>query len=122
MADKEEPPIKRARTQNEPILKFRNYLPKTEALSKKRLPAKPAPSVVIEEKVEANMKREIQSKKSGSMNIAPTKANADLKRDIEKKLKKLARRTQRAIRELIKERLESENEDDTVGSEAHQID
>jgi len=77
---------------------------------------------VIEEKVEANMKREIQSKKSGSMNIAPTKANADLKRDIEKKLKKLARRTQRAIRELIKERLESENEDDTVGSEAHQID
>ena len=77
---------------------------------------------MIEEKVEANMKREIQSKKSGSMNIAPTKANADLKRDIEKKLKKLARRTQRAIRELIKERLESENEDDTVGSEAHQID
>ena len=37
-----------------------------------------------------------------TLNLAPQKPDADLKRDVEKKLRKLARRTQRAIRELIR--------------------
>ena len=40
--------------------------------------------------------------------IAPKKINWDLKRDIEDKLAKLERRTQRAIVEMLKERLETE--------------
>lgn len=39
------------------------------------------------------------------LNIAPKKVNWDLKRDVEKKLEKLNRRTQRAIVEIIRERL-----------------
>lgn len=39
------------------------------------------------------------------LNIAPKKANWDLKRDVEKKLDKLNRRTQRAIVEIIRERM-----------------
>jgi coiled-coil domain-containing protein 12 len=35
------------------------------------------------------------------VNVAPKKANWDLKRDVEKKLEKLERRTQRAILEIM---------------------
>lgn len=35
------------------------------------------------------------------VNVAPKKANWDLKRDVEKKLAKLERRTQRAILEIM---------------------
>ncbi|KAF5303135.1 hypothetical protein FQR65_LT19028 [Abscondita terminalis] len=38
-------------------------------------------------------------------NLAPRKPDWDLKRDVAKKLEKLERRTQRAIAELIRERL-----------------
>jgi coiled-coil domain-containing protein 12 len=37
------------------------------------------------------------------VNVAPKKANWDLKRDIEKRLEKLERRTQRAIVEIMQE-------------------
>lgn len=43
--------------------------------------------------------------------MAPKKLNWDLKRDIESKLAKLERRTQRAIVELLKERLSKEAEE-----------
>ena len=39
---------------------------------------------------------------------APKKINWDLKRDIQDKLKKLEKRTQKAIVEMLKERLEKE--------------
>jgi len=37
------------------------------------------------------------------LNVAPKKANWDLKRDVEKKLEKLERRTQRAILEIMQQ-------------------
>lgn len=40
-------------------------------------------------------------------NLAPRKPDWDLKRDVSKKLERLDRRTQRAIAELIRERLQS---------------
>lgn len=40
--------------------------------------------------------------------LAPRKPDWDLKRDIEKRMLKLERRTQRAIAELIRERLKGE--------------
>ncbi len=42
-------------------------------------------------------------------NLAPRKPDWDLKRDIAPKLEKLERRTQRAIAELIRERLQEED-------------
>ena len=45
---------------------------------------------------------------SNVTHIAPKKVNADLKRDIQSKMDKLERRTQRAIVELLRERLEKE--------------
>ena len=43
--------------------------------------------------------------------LAPRKPDWDLKRDVAKKLEKLERRTQKAITELIWERLKQGNED-----------
>lgn len=43
--------------------------------------------------------------------LAPRKPDWDLKRDVSKKLEKLERRTQKAIAELIWERLKHGNED-----------
>ena len=43
------------------------------------------------------------------VNLAPRKPDWDLKRDIAPKLEKLERRTQRAIAELIRERLADED-------------
>ena len=47
--------------------------------------------------------------------LAPQKVNADLKRDIKGKLDRLERRTQRALVELLKERLEKEAEEEDDG-------
>ncbi|KAL5509377.1 hypothetical protein EMCRGX_G004741 [Ephydatia muelleri] len=44
-------------------------------------------------------------------NLAPRKIDWDLKRDIAKKLEKLERRTQRAIVELIRDRLKEDSND-----------
>lgn len=44
--------------------------------------------------------------------LAPRKPDWDLKRDVAKKLEKLERRTQKAIAELIWERLKQGNDDD----------
>ena len=52
------------------------------------------------------------------LNIAPKKVDWDLKRDVEKRLKKLQRRTQRAIVELIRKRVEQEAREDEGGGEA----
>ena len=43
------------------------------------------------------------------MNLAPRKPDWDLKRDISKKLDKLEKRTARAIGEIIRERLKTED-------------
>lgn len=43
------------------------------------------------------------------MSLAPRKPDWDLKRDVAPKLEKLERRTQRAIAELIRERLKQED-------------
>lgn len=41
-------------------------------------------------------------------NLQPKKPNWDLKRDVEKKMEKLDKRTQRAIYEIIRQRLEGD--------------
>jgi len=89
---------------------FRNYQPKDEALQEGVLPA--AEPGEVKEKV----REELQVQDEGLVveeldftNLAPRKPDWDLKRDIAKKLAKLERRTQRAIAELIRDRLKEED-------------
>ena len=49
--------------------------------------------------------------------MAPKKINWDLKRDIQDKIAKLERRTQKAIVELLKERLEKEASEQVSGDD-----
>ena len=52
-------------------------------------------------------------------NLAPRKPDWDLKRDIAPKLEKLERRTQRAIAELIRQRLQEEDLANAVSAGAN---
>lgn len=47
-------------------------------------------------------------------NLAPRKPDWDLKRDVSKKLEKLEKRTQRAIAELIRDRLKNNQQDSNM--------
>lgn len=47
-------------------------------------------------------------------NLAPRKVDFDLKRAISKKLQKLDKRTQKAISELIRERLKSQDDENNL--------
>ncbi|XP_045153636.1 coiled-coil domain-containing protein 12 [Echinops telfairi] len=69
-------------------LRLRNYVPEDEDLKRRRVP--PA--------------------KPDLANLAPRKPDWDLKRDVAKKLEKLEKRTQRAIAELIRERLKGQED------------
>ncbi|KAE8288732.1 Coiled-coil domain-containing protein 12 [Larimichthys crocea] len=115
-------------------LKLRNYTPEDEELKERQVPkAKPAsgtwsatrqalddkyPLFAVEDKVRdqleaANPEPIIEEVDLAS--LAPRKPDWDLKRDVAKKLEKLERRTQRAIAELIRDRLRG-SEDELAGA------
>jgi len=95
-----------------PKPKFRSYKPEDEKLNEHVLPnAKPGD-------VETEVKDQLDAAKSQVVidelditNLAPRKPDWDLKRDVAKKLEKLERRTQKAIAELIRERLKERQAD-----------
>lgn len=91
---------------------FRSYRPQDETLKESSLPTvKPADvTEKVKEHLEATKIKDVVDEVD-LMNIAPRKPDWDLKRDIAKKLEKLERRTQRAIAELIRERLQTSNQD-----------
>ncbi|NP_001158518.1 Coiled-coil domain-containing protein 12 [Oncorhynchus mykiss] len=93
-------------------LKLRNYTPEDEELKERQVPkAKP---VSVEEKVKEQLdaaKPESVIKEVDLANLAPRKPDWDLKRDVAKKLEKLERRTQKAIAELIRDRLKGSEEE-----------
>lgn len=91
---------------------FRNYKPETEETSTniidqavKSLPEVPE----IDDQLE-KMKTPLEIADIDISNLAPRKIDWDLKRDIAKKLEKLERRTQRAIVELIRDRLTTKDD------------
>ncbi|KAM9308861.1 coiled-coil domain-containing protein 12 [Gastrophryne carolinensis] len=92
-------------------LKLRNYTPQDDSLKVRQVPqAKP---VSVEEKVQEQLeaaKPEPIIEEVDLTNLAPRKPDWDLKRDVAKKLEKLEKRTQRAIAELIRERLKGQEE------------
>merc|ERR1712168_867963 len=92
---------------------FRSYKPKDENLQEAIMdPAKPGS---VDDKVQDQMeagKSENLLSEVDLTSLAPRKPDWDLKRDSAKKLEKLERRTQRAIAELIRERLKEGGEKD----------
>ncbi|XP_015669789.1 coiled-coil domain-containing protein 12, partial [Protobothrops mucrosquamatus] len=93
-------------------LKLRNYIPEDVELKERVVPnAKPAS---VEDKVKEQLeaaKPELIIEEVDLANLAPRKPDWDLKRDVAKKLEKLEKRTQRAIAELIRERLRGQEEE-----------
>ncbi|XP_018320570.1 coiled-coil domain-containing protein 12-like [Agrilus planipennis] len=97
---------------NLPKPKFRSYKPQDEELQKNALP------LIVPDSVEDEIKEQLQSSNAKVVidelditSLAPRKPDWDLKRDVAKKLEKLERRTQKAIAELIRERLKKRQAD-----------
>uniref|UniRef100_A0A1B6CSQ9 Cwf18 pre-mRNA splicing factor n=1 Tax=Clastoptera arizonana TaxID=38151 RepID=A0A1B6CSQ9_9HEMI len=97
---------------NLPKPKFRSYMPVDDNLKENILPAAQPGNVEneIKDQLEAANKKVVIEELDLS-NLAPRKPDWDLKRDVAKKLERLERRTQRAIAELIRDRLKSGQED-----------
>ncbi|KAL1132583.1 hypothetical protein AAG570_010535 [Ranatra chinensis] len=95
-----------------PKPKFRSYQPVDECLKEAVIPvAKPGDvEQEVKEQLEAAHVR-VVIEDLDLTSLAPRKPDWDLKRDVTKKLERLEKRTQRAIADLIRERLKSGNDD-----------
>eukprot|EP00698_Gefionella_okellyi_P013959 TRINITY_DN3856_c0_g1_i1.p1 TRINITY_DN3856_c0_g1~~TRINITY_DN3856_c0_g1_i1.p1 ORF type:complete len:109 (+),score=27.40 TRINITY_DN3856_c0_g1_i1:71-397(+) len=87
------------------VLRFRSYIPKDEKLKEKCM--KDDEDIPTSKKVLAEVATFFQeqvlkaeAEADSLLSLAPKKPNWDLKRDVEKKLAKLEKKTQRAIIEL----------------------
>ncbi|KAI8985392.1 cwf18 pre-mRNA splicing factor-domain-containing protein, partial [Pilobolus umbonatus] len=99
----------------ERTLRFRNYTPQDEKLKEHAQISTPDD---IKDNIESETKNftkealaqaaEKEKEEVDLFNLAPKKPNWDLKRDVEKKLDKLERQTQRAIYQIIRTRLEAD--------------
>jgi coiled-coil domain-containing protein 12 len=93
-----------------PLPSFRSYKPADESLKDLALPE---PEIEeITDKVKDDLDNEDKGVVMESLdftNLAPKKPDWDLKRDIAPKLERLEKRTQKAIAELIRERLKKED-------------
>ncbi|KAL7288951.1 coiled-coil domain-containing protein 12 [Trichogramma pretiosum] len=94
-----------------PAPKFRSYKPLDESLKEKSLgDAKPGDAEAeVKDQLDAATQRPVIEELDIN-NLAPRKLDWDLKRDVSKKLEKLQRRTQKAIAELILERLRAQKD------------
>ncbi|XP_042382247.1 coiled-coil domain-containing protein 12-like [Zingiber officinale] len=83
-----------------PSMKFRNYLPHDKQLQEGKLT--PVVLLKFEDPIVAAPLAP-EKIEDPFLNIAPKKPNWDLRRDVQKKLDKLEKRTQKALYELAKE-------------------
>ncbi|KAL1677377.1 mRNA splicing factor [Schizophyllum commune] len=114
--------------EDEPILKHRNFDPESRQAKKRATKADADGDAVMEDTVEKSVAglaerivaedEERRAQELDVFNIAPKRANWDLKRDMEKKVARLERRTQEAIHTLIRQRLAAQKgqSDDIVGA------
>ncbi|XP_041971255.1 coiled-coil domain-containing protein 12 [Aricia agestis] len=95
-----------------PKPKFRSYKPQDESLQEVKLADAEPPAVdeQVKDLLEAG-KEKVVLQDLDISSLAPRKPDWDLKRDVAKKLEKLERRTQKAIAELIWERLKHGTEE-----------
>ncbi|CAH0546730.1 unnamed protein product [Brassicogethes aeneus] len=95
-----------------PKPKFRSYKPVDEALNEHLLPNIMPGDVGLQVKDQLeSAKSEIVIDQLDVTTLAPRKPDWDLKRDLAKKMAKLERQTQKAIAELIRDRLKQGHED-----------
>ncbi|CAG9795071.1 unnamed protein product [Diatraea saccharalis] len=95
-----------------PKPRFRSYKPQDEQLQEAKL--EEAQPTLVEDEVKDLLeasKEKVVLQDLDISSLAPRKPDWDLKRDVAKKLEKLERRTQKAIAELIWERLKHGGED-----------
>mmetsp|Transcript_66596 Transcript_66596/g.158847 ORF Transcript_66596/g.158847 Transcript_66596/m.158847 type:complete len:143 (-) Transcript_66596:95-523(-) len=93
-----------APAEDAPKLKFRNYTPKTEDFKEGHMENT---KITVEEELK---KKAEQVMAEVSLDVAPKKANWDLKRDVLKKLEKLERKTQASIVDLIRAKVAESGE------------
>merc|ERR1719321_1642895 len=86
-------------------LKFRNYVPRTAELKELVLPA--VSTTELETSIDKEIEEAIETAENEDavMAIAPKKPNWDLKREVERKMVVLNARTDRAIVQLIRQRI-----------------
>ena len=89
-----------------PVLRFRNYNPRSEELQGLGIEKPAIPTV--EEQVDTAQVLHDDATQEPLLNLAPKRANWDLKRDIEPQLKRLRTATDRAIVQLIAARVAAE--------------
>ncbi|KAK8799202.1 pre-mRNA splicing factor protein [Blastocystis sp. subtype 4] len=90
-------------------VRFRNYIPKDDGLKEKM------DNVVVDEKpldYESDLKASsAMPGRNDEINLAPKKPNWDLKRGIEHKMEMLEKETQKAMIQMLKEKIEAEESD-----------
>lgn len=90
-----------AQPTEEPVLKFRNYVPRDDKIDHEKVEAAQPPKFE-EPKPEADIVA-ASTDAEVLMNVAPKKANWDLQRDVAPMLEKLERRTIRAMITLMQQ-------------------
>lgn len=106
------------RSDTEPVLRFRNHQPTSDALQGLNVERPTVPTV--EEQVGTAEAVHNDATQEPLLNLAPKRPNWDLKRDLEPQMKKLRSMTDRAIVRLIRERVSAEEQqssNDAGGSE-----
>ncbi|KAK9760237.1 hypothetical protein K7432_015973 [Basidiobolus ranarum] len=112
----------KAENNNKPTLRFRNYEPINDELQSSVTPLEREKIETIEKEVdgltEAVLEEEQKKMKEDLdlTNLAPKKPNWDLKRDVEKQLNRLEKKTKASIAELIRMRLQGDQTSDLVGA------
>mmetsp|Transcript_28991 Transcript_28991/g.49540 ORF Transcript_28991/g.49540 Transcript_28991/m.49540 type:complete len:123 (-) Transcript_28991:406-774(-) len=100
---------------DEPVIRFRNYTPRSEELQEStETVAKPVVPAV-EEQVDTAEIIHNDATQEPLLNLAPKRANWDLKRDLEPQMKKLRSMTDRAIVQLIAKRVSEEQQSEGQG-------
>ncbi|KAK9768339.1 hypothetical protein K7432_001073 [Basidiobolus ranarum] len=105
-----------------PTLKFRNYEPLNSEFQSSVVPVEREKIDTVEKEVEGlaeTVLEEEQKKMKEELdltNLAPKKPNWDLKRDVEKQLNRLERKTKTSIAELIRIRLQGDKSSDLAGA------
>merc|ERR1719436_1192246 len=111
-----EPPKKKSKKakqaeekkEDDRVIRFRNYMPRTPELKDLCLPK--VTSAEIEDQIDQEIAEAIAAAEDQDavLAIAPRKPNWDLKRDVERKMQVLQARTDRAVVQLIRQRIKAE--------------
>ena len=102
------------------IIRFKNYKPYDSSLTVKEAVVREDTPVAVE--VSSSLTRpetdlikiELAQYNEEELNVVPKKANWDLKSQIDEKLNRLKRKTQRAIVDILREKLAERSDDEDI--------